>query len=445
MAWVTQAREVCRLKLGRDKATANMEIGMTWGWVVAMVGVQCVAMSMAELCSSMPTSGGLYYAAAVLAPPGWGPLAAWITGWSNWLVQITGAPSVDYGTAAMILAAASIYHPTYVPTTYQTFLLASFLMIIHAFMSSMPTRWLAQTNSFGSTFNMIALAVVIIMIPAANNRESQGLSKFAPSAEVWKIQNGTDWPDGIAVLMSFIAVLWTMSGYDAPFHLAEECSNANIAAPRAIVMTSTFGGIFGWFLQLVVAYTVIDIPSVIGSDLGQPFAAYLVQVMPQKIAMAILALTIIAGFFMGQGCMIAASRVTFAYARDGCFPLSKYWAHVNTKTRTPVNAVWANTVIGILMLLLIFGGSVSIGALFSVGAIAAQVAFTTPILIRVFFVGNRFRPGPWNLGKFSMPIGVVAIAFVALMIPILNFPSVKGANLTLVYWLVLEFDSDANS
>ena len=41
-----------------------------------MAFIQCVAMSMAELCSSMPTSGGLYYAAAVLAPPGYGPLAA---------------------------------------------------------------------------------------------------------------------------------------------------------------------------------------------------------------------------------------------------------------------------------------------------------------------------------------------------------------------------------
>ena len=52
---------------------------------------------MAELASSMPTSGGLYYAAAVLAGPKYGPLAAWITGWSNWFVQVTGAPSVDYG------------------------------------------------------------------------------------------------------------------------------------------------------------------------------------------------------------------------------------------------------------------------------------------------------------------------------------------------------------
>ena len=376
----------------------------------------------------MVDSGGLYYAAAVLAPPGWGPFAAWITGWSNWMVQVTGAPSVDYALSAMILAAASITHPSYVPTDYQTFLLTVFVMIIHACISSMPTLWIAQFNSYGSTLNMVGLLVVIIMIPACVTG-TEDSPKFMPSKQVWSIQNGTDWPDGVAVLMSFIAIIWTMSGYDAPFHLSEECSNANVAAPRAIVMTSGFGGLAGWALQMVVAYTVIDIPSVIDSDLGQPWAAYLMQVMPQKMALAILSLTIVCGFSMGQGCMVAASRVTFAYARDDCFPFSNWIKRVNKHTYTPVNAVWFNTVIGILLLLLIFGGSVSIGAIFSVGAIAAMIAFTIPIMIRVFFVGNRFRPGPWHLGKFSKPIGAMACAFILVMMPILCFPSVRGENL----------------
>ena len=60
----------------------------------------------------------------------------------------------------------------------------------------------------------------------------------------------------------------------------------------------------GWFLQLVVAYTVIDIDAVLESDLGQPWAAYLLQVLPPKVTMAILALTIICAFSMGQGCMV---------------------------------------------------------------------------------------------------------------------------------------------
>lgn len=274
----------------------------------------------------------------------------------------------------MILAAASINDPTYVPTNYQTYLLTVLLMIIHAMLSSMPTKWLARFNTVGSTFNIIALVIVIILIPAATDRPSKGLPRFSPSSEVWgTIYEGTPFPPGISILMSFIGVIWTMSGYDSPFHLAEECSNANIASPRAIVLTSATGGIFGWFLQLVVAYTVVDIAGVLDSDLGQPFAAYLMQCMSQKISLAILGLTIIAGFSMGQGCMIAASRVTFAYARDGCFPLSQYWRKVNRYTQTPVNAVWFNTSIGVLLLLLMFGGDLAIGALFSIGAIAAFV------------------------------------------------------------------------
>lgn len=157
-------------------------------------------------------SGGLYYAAAVLAPPGWGPFAAWITGWSNWMVQVTGAPSVDYALAAMILAAASITHPDYVPTNYQTFLLTVLIMVIHGFISSMPTLWVARFNSFGSSLNLMFLFIVIVMIPASVTGTAD-LPKFYSSKEVWSIQNGTDWPDGIAVLMSFIAIIWTMSGY----------------------------------------------------------------------------------------------------------------------------------------------------------------------------------------------------------------------------------------
>ncbi|EED20586.1 amino acid permease [Talaromyces stipitatus ATCC 10500] len=412
--------------------------GMVWGWLIAMIFIQCVAMAMAELCSAMPTSGGLYYAAAVLAPPGYGPFAAWITGWSNWIGQVTSAPSVDYALAAMILAAASINNPDYVPTNWQVYLLTVLILLIHTMVSSMPTKWIATFNSWGSTFNIIALVIVLITIPAATSNHP----KFSSSSDVWgTIHNGTDYPDGVAILMSFVGVIWTMSGYDSPFHLSEECSNANIASPRAITMTSAIGGLLGWFLQLVVAYTVTDIDSVISSDLGQPWASYLLQVLPQKTAIAILSLTIVCGFSMGQGCMVAASRVTYAYARDDCFPLSGLWKQVNTRTQTPVNAVILNSVLGILMCLLIFGGSVAIGALFSIGAIAQFIAFAIPIAIRVFIVGNRFRPGPWNLGKFSKPIGAAGAAFVLLMLPILCLPSMTGSDLTadLMNWTCLVY------
>lgn len=339
----------------------------------------------------------------------------------------------------MILAAGSIANPDYVPTNWQTFLLTTAIMIIHSAISSLPTKRVAQFNSYGSTFNILALVATIIAIPAGTNNTPH---KFTPSHEVWSnLNNQTDFPDGIAVLMTFVGVIWTMSGYDSPFHLSEECSNANVASPRAIVLTSGVGGIMGWFLQLVVAYTVVDVPAVMNSNLGQPWASYLLQVLPRKVALAILGLTIICGFSMGQGCMVAASRVTYAYARDDVFPLSRIWKKVNSRTQTPVNAVLLNAVLGILMCLLMLAGYVAIGALFSIGAIAQFVAFALPIAVRVFFVGNRFRKGPWHLGRFGPYIGGVGVSFVLVMVPILCFPSVTGKNLTpdLMNWTALVY------
>lgn len=338
----------------------------------------------------------------------------------------------------MILAAVSITNPDYIPTDWQTFLLTTLIMIIHAGISSLPTKRVAQFNSWGSTFNFLALVAVLIAIPAGTSNSP----KFTPSDKVWgEITNQTDFPDGVAVLMTFVGVIWTMSGYDSPFHLSEECSNANVASPRAIVLTSAVGGLMGWFLQLVVAYTVLDIEAVIDSDLGQPWASYLLQVMPQKAALGILGLTIICGFSMGQGCMVAASRVTYAYARDDCFPFSNIWKKVNPHTHTPVNAVVLNAVLGILMCLLILAGSVAIGALFSIGAIAQFVAFAIPISIRVFFVGNRFRKGPWHLGPYGPYIGGFGVSFVLLMVPILCLPSVTKGDLTpdLMNWTCLVY------
>jgi amino acid transporter len=399
----------------------------TWGWILSVIFILCVAMSMAELASSMPTSGGLYYAATVLAGPKYGPLAAWITGWANWLVQVTGAPSVSYGCAGMILAVGSIRNPSYVPTNWQTFLLTVLIMIVQSFLSSMPTRWIANFNSVGTVVNIACLLITIIIIPAA----SKVSPKFQPNSFAWGIDNLTDFPDGIAVMMSFLAIAWTMSGYDSSFHLAEECSNAAVATPRSIVMTAASGSVFGFILNTLIAYTIQDVEAIFESDLGQPWAAYLLQILPENTAIAVLAMTIVCAFSMGQGCMVSASRVCFAYARDDCYGfLSPVLKQVNRHTLTPVNAVWFNTLIGVLCMLLLFGGDASIAAIFSIGAVGAYIAFVLPVFIKIVFVGNNFRPGPWSLGRFSTPCGIISCTFAFVMMPIFCFPAVSGSDLT---------------
>ncbi|KAI5478397.1 hypothetical protein MNV49_005146 [Pseudohyphozyma bogoriensis] len=397
-------------------------VGATWGWIAASLLIQTLGLSMAEIASSLPTAGGLYYASYKLAPNGWGPLAAWVTGWSNMVGQATTGPSIDWALASMITSVATLYHESYVAQNWHTYLIYLAILLTHGTIACFSSKRLAQVASLGSFLNAALVFIFIIVIPAA----TKSRPRFNSNATVWKSNgtNSTEWPEGFAFLQTFLAVIYTLAGYDAPFHLSEETSNANIAAPRAIAATVQLGGILGFAVLLVIAYTIPDPDSALASPVGQPMITYLNQA-------SVLCCDDVGDFaYTVILCFTASSRVAFAYSRDGALPLSRYWRHVNTVTNTPVNAVWLIAFLGSLFGLLSFGGSVAISALFSICAIAQYSAFVTPVAIKLFFGGNgRFQPGPWNLGRFSKPINAVAVAFVSVIIPVLCFPAVKGADL----------------
>src|SRR2546430_734169 len=69
-------------------------------------------------------------------------------------------------------------------------------------------------------------------------------------------------------------------------------------------------------------------------------ASLFVQVLRERSGLIMFGINNVAQFFVGQGCTIGASRVVFAYSRDGVIPGSRWWGKINSKTKTPVNSVW---------------------------------------------------------------------------------------------------------
>ena len=181
--------------------------GSVWGWVVAGVLIQFVAFAMAELCSSMPTAGGLYYASAVLAPEGYGPLASWITGWSNFLGQVTGPCSINYALASMLVTAGEIAYPDYTAKTYHVYLTLLGLLVLEGLLTMNSTKFLGRMNGVGSIANFIVVFIFIIWMPVG----SINTPKTNSNDYVWTgIINGTEWPSGFAFMMGFLSVIWTM-------------------------------------------------------------------------------------------------------------------------------------------------------------------------------------------------------------------------------------------
>jgi amino acid transporter len=194
--------------------------GSVWGWVAAGVLIQFVVLAMAELCSSMPTAGGLYYASAVLAPEGWGPFFSWVcyfkvshpniltwrqvTGWSNFLGLVTGPCSVNYALAAMILTAAEIGNPSYHIETWHVYLTLLGLLVFEGSLSMNSTKFIGRLNFVGAIFNVIVVFLFIIWMPAGS------IHPFNSNEEVWTskgIVNGTEWSTGYAFLMGFLSVI----------------------------------------------------------------------------------------------------------------------------------------------------------------------------------------------------------------------------------------------
>ena len=60
--------------------------------------------------------------------------------------------------------------------------------------------------------------------------------------------------------------------------------------------------------------------------------------------MLVLMIATIGQLFCTTACLTSASRMLFAFSRDGAVPGAKYWARVN-KSKTPVYAVIAVTVV----------------------------------------------------------------------------------------------------
>jgi amino acid transporter len=132
----------------------------------------------------------------------------------------------------------------------------------------------------------------------------------------------------------------------------------------------------------------------------------------------------------------ANSRMIYAFSRDGAIPGHRFWHRVNKRTRTPTNSIWLAVVGAFILFLPYLYNPNAYAAVISIAVIGLYVAYGIPILLRLR-AGDSFRPGPWNLGRWSRPIGIIAvtwIAFIAILfvLPTAFPPTFGNLNYTIV-------------
>ncbi|KAG1809736.1 amino acid/polyamine transporter I [Suillus variegatus] len=372
---------------------------MVWGWAFACPFILCTGLALAELASAAPTSGGLYYWTYSLASPRCRNFLSWIVGSSvNWACTIQIVAAITIASSGQV----------YTATNLQLYGIYAALGLSEAVIVSLGTKVLARLQRLFTLVNACLCFIIIIALPIATPPDYRNSANFA-------LGEFTNW------------------GYDASVHMSEEASNAATAIPWAI---SAF---LGLGINISLAFCMgTDVSGVLDSPLGQPMAQILFNSLGQQKALAIWCLIITAEYMVAANCLLVGSRQTFAFARDGAIPFSRYLYRINRYTGTPVNTVWFEIICSLVIGLLSFVSTQAIDAVFTIAVTASYVAYITPITNRFVFK-NDFKPGPFYLGKLSFPVSVIAVVWMGFMSFAFFFPATPQTTAQEMNYTVVVF------
>jgi len=166
---------------------------------------------MADLGSSMPTSGGLYWWTHYFASPKYRNVLSFLVGYSNTLGLVGGLCSIDYGGALMFLSLIVISRDgNWTPTNGDTYAVFLGIVILHGVFASTLSKIMGKLQTVFVVFNFVLIFATIIALPIGNkNTRHDAAYIFGQTA------NLTTWPTGWAWFLAWLSPIWTIGGFDS--------------------------------------------------------------------------------------------------------------------------------------------------------------------------------------------------------------------------------------
>ncbi|HKA95852.1 MAG TPA: amino acid permease [Streptosporangiaceae bacterium] len=413
----------------------GMQLGgpaiIVWGWLIVGVMTLMVGLSMAEVCSSYPTAGGLYYWAAKLAPRR-GPAWSWFTGWFNFLGQVAVTAGIDFGAALFINFLLSLWFNFSVTTHWHTTLIFACVLLVHGLLNQFGIRLVALLNDISVWWHIAGVLIIVGAVTFGLNTGAHAVSAdgahyVVQHASAKFVFTGLENLSGLNIGWWYILPIgllmaqYTFTGYDASAHMTEETHNASTAGPRGIVMSILVSLIAGWVLLVGLTFA-IQRANYVGEATAvvAPGQIWL-DAIGRSGAELLLLVVIGAQLFCGMSSVTANSRMIYAFSRDGALPASNVWHRVNKRTRTPTNAIWLAAGGALILGLPYIWNTAAYAAVTSIATIGLYVAYVTPTYLRLR-QGENFKRGPWHLGRWSYVVGWTAVVWVVIIFFLFMLP-----------------------
>lgn len=379
-----------------------------FGWPLSCLFSLVVAATMAQVASAFPTAGGLYHWASILGGRGWG----WVTAWFNLAGLVTVLAAVNAGTWDFIVGSLQLQlgaNATVIKALGVTAITFSQALFNHKGIR-LTTR---LTDFSGWLILVVSVALTVALLAGV------GALDFG---RLWSFTNFSGLPADAPVFPKGESMIWlfalglllpayTITGFDASAHTSEETIGAAVNVPRGIVRSVLVSGVFGWVMLCAVVLAMPDLRQAAEQG-GNVFYWTVNSVVPPGAARALYLAIGLAQYFCGLAALTSASRMVYAFARDGGLPAAL--RKVDPAARTPAVAIWVAAAAAVFFMVCVPYTTIA-----AVCVIFLYISYVLPTLAGLFAHGRSWTAmGPWHLGRWYKPLAVVSVLFCGFLIVI---------------------------
>jgi APA family basic amino acid/polyamine antiporter len=296
-------------------------------WVAGGIVTLASALTVAEIASAIPKTGGLYTYLEELYGEKWGFLLGWVQ------------TVISYPASGAALAIALATYSTYfIPMdAFQQKLLAVAVLVFVIIMNIIATKYGGIIQTVSTVGKLIPIAAIILIgLMSGTAHDFRSVASATAGAGF-----------GAAIL----GTLWAYDGWIGVTNMAGELKNPSKELPRSIIL----GVVSVTIVYVLVNFAMLNVlpmEQIIASE--RPASDVAIQLFGNGGATFITAGIIISVFGAMNGYLMTGARVPFAMGERKQLPFSKHLAKLSPRFGTPANALILQCVFAVLY---IFSGT----------------------------------------------------------------------------------------
>ena len=388
-----------------------------WSMPIVIFGQFMVVGVFSEISSQYPLAGGIYQWSKRLV----GSRYAFMSGWMYTVALLITVAAVAY---AANLFAAPLFGWELSDTS--TIIVAVAVIVLGGILNMLGIRRLALLARAGLFVEIAGTLVLGTYLLLFDRHQDIGIIFNTMGA------GGGDYLG--AFLAAALFSVWIFYGFEACGDIAEEVHNPSQKVPRAMQLTLAVGGAVSAFLAVALILAVPDIGAVMNGTDASPIDSILLANFGEfgaKVALALILFAFVSCTIAIQG---AAIRLVYSFARDGMVVGSRALSTVHPRLHMPPGAVLVSVIVPAAITLL---PSATVTVIITFAVVGIYIGFQSVVLAALIARTRGWRPsGSFQLGRWGMPVNVIALIYGVSAIIILSVKTGEGMESFVDRWLV---------